>query len=171
MSLYEYSVPTFVQMLENLSSWLDKAQAHADAKKFDSAVYLSARLAPDQFPFVRQVQSSCDNAKLAIARLTGKEAPKHADDETTLAQLKARVASTLEWVRAAKPEDFQGAAERKLQFPWAPGKFVWGKDLLRQHALPNFYFHLTHTYAILRHNGVDLGKRDYLQGLQMHDLA
>jgi hypothetical protein len=160
----------FVQIqktLAQLDKWLEAAAAHASAKSFDSAVYLTLRLAPDQFPFARQVQTACDTAKLAAARLSGKEAPKHADDEQTLDQLRARVQSVLAYLATFTAEDFVGADTRKITQPrWEP-KFMLGADYFWQHAQPNFFFHSTHVYALLRHNGVPLGKRDFLGPLKM----
>lgn len=153
--------------LGQLDKWLEAAAAHATAKSFDPAVYLTLRLAPDQFPFVRQVQTTCDTAKLAAARLSGKEAPKHADDEQTLEQLRARVQSVLQYLDGFSAADFEGAATRKITQPRWETKFMFGADYFWQHALPNFYFHSTHSYAILRHNGVSLGKRDFLGQLNM----
>lgn len=153
--------------LGQLDKWLEAAAAHATAKSFDPAVYLTLRLAPDQFPFLRQVQTACDTAKLAAARLSGKDAPKHADDEQTLDQLRARVQSVLEYLNGFSAADFEGAATRKVTQPRWENKFMFGADYFWQHALPNFYFHSTHSYAILRHNGVGLGKRDFLGQLNM----
>jgi uncharacterized protein len=153
--------------LGQLDKWLEAAAAHATAKSFDPAVYLTLRLAPDQFPFVRQVQTTCDTAKLAAARLSGKDAPKHADDEQTLDQLRARVQSVLEYLNGFSAADFEGAATRKITQPRWETKFMFGADYFWQHALPNFYFHSAHSYAILRHNGVSLGKRDFLGQLNM----
>jgi uncharacterized protein len=153
--------------LTQLDKWLEAAAAHASTKSFDPAVYLTLRLAPDQFPFVRQVQTACDTAKLAAARLSGKEAPKHPDDEQTLDQLRARVQSVLAYLATFSAADFEGAATRKITQPRWETKFMFGADYFWQHALPNFFFHSTHTYAILRHSGVPLGKRDFLGPLAM----
>jgi hypothetical protein len=157
----------FKKILAQLDKWLEAAGAHATAKSFDPAVFMGLRLAPDQFAFARQVQTACDTAKLAAARLTGKEAPKHADDEQTLDQLRARVQSVLAYLNDFTAADFAGAAERKVtQQRWEP-KFMIGAQYFIEHALPNFFFHTTHAYAILRHNGVPLGKRDFLGPLSM----
>jgi uncharacterized protein len=160
MSLYEASVPQFAKMLRNLEQWLDKAEAYAKSKNFDPAVLLTARLAPDQFPFLRQVQIAGDAAKLGSARITGKQAPSHADDETTLDQVRARVASTIAFLESLTPADFEGAEDRKITTQ--TGKKASARDHLFEHVIPTFYFHATTAYAILRHNGVDLGKKDYL---------
>jgi hypothetical protein len=156
------------KQLGQLDKWLEAAAAHAKAKSFDPSVYLQLRLAPDQFPFVRQVQTACDTAKLAASRLSGKEAPKHADTEQSLDDLRARVTSVLEYLNGFSAADFEGAATRKVTQPRWEGKFMLGADYFLEHALPNFYFHTTHSYAILRHNGVGLGKKDFLGQLSMH---
>jgi len=167
--MYFEAFSEFKKLLGQMDKWLEAAAEHATAKKFDSAVYLTLRLAPDQFPFVRQVQTACDTAKLGAARLTGKEAPKHADDEQTLDQLRARIQSTISFLSTLTPEDFAGAAERKVSQPRWEGKFMHGADYFLEHAQPNFFFHYTHTYALLRHNGVNLGKRDYLGPVKMNN--
>jgi uncharacterized protein len=160
MSLYEASVPQFIKLLRNLDKWLDKAEAHAEKKKFDPAIFLTARLAPDQFNFTRQVQIATDAPKLGVARITGREAPKFADDEKTIAELRARIAKTIAFLEAITPKDFEGVADRRIAV--VGEKTALAKDHLVEHVMPTFYFHLTTAYAILRHNGVDVGKRDYL---------
>jgi hypothetical protein len=162
MSLYQASVPTFIRLLKNLDGWFDKAEAHATAKKFDSAVYLTLRLAPDQLPFVKQVQIACDSAKNGCARITGKMAPTFVDNETTVAELRGRIRNTVTWLETLTEQDFVGAETRKVAVPGAPGKVALGRDNLYEHAIPNFFFHVTTSYAILRHNGVELGKNDFL---------
>ncbi|MBP9085761.1 MAG: DUF1993 domain-containing protein [Kofleriaceae bacterium] len=148
--------------LGQLDKWLDTAETHAKAKSFDAAVLLSARLAPDQFPCSRQVQIACDTAKLGISRVTGKAAPSHADTETTVAELRARVASVLAYLDTFKASDFEGSDSRVITQPRWEGKTMTGHDYFVEHVVPNFFFHATHVYAILRHNGVGLGKGDYL---------
>lgn len=150
------------KMLQNLSVILDKAKAHADAKKFDQSVLLNSRLAPDQFPLIMQLQISCDNVKLGAARLTGKDAPIHADDETTIEQIQARIAEVVAYVNGLSEADYAGAEEREISQPRWKGKSLNGLQYLQQYVIPNVYFHITTAYAILRHNGVDVGKRDYL---------
>ena len=167
MSLYESSVPPLKKHLANLDRWLDAASAHATKKGFDVAVLLQARLAPDQYPLVRQVQAACDAAKFGAARLTGKEAPKHPDTEQTLDELHARVKSVLAYLETFKAADFAGADERFVELPFFEGKKLRAGDYLNELALPNFYFHATHVYAILRHNGVALGKRDFISSLSL----
>ncbi|MBL0214179.1 MAG: DUF1993 domain-containing protein [Myxococcales bacterium] len=158
----------FAQMskeLRQVEKWFDLAVAHAEAKKFDPDLFLGFRLAPDQFALVRQVQTTCDTAKLAASRLTGKEAPKHEDKETTIAELRARIHAVLEFVEGCTAKDFEGAAARVVSQPRWEGKTMTGANYFLEHALPNFFFHLTNVYAILRHNGVPIGKRDYLGAL------
>lgn len=150
------------KMLGQLVLWLDKAEAHAKAKSFDPNILVDMRLAPDQFPFSRQVQSACDTAKLSATRLTGKEAPVNPDTEKTIEELKARIRATLSFLDTITEKDFAGAATRVVSTPRWEGKIMLGQDYFLEHAVPNFFFHLTHAYAILRHNGVDVGKRDYL---------
>jgi len=166
--MYFEAFGQFKKTLTQLESWLRTAAAHATAKSFDSSVYLDLRLAPDQLPFVRQVQIACDTAKLGASRLSGKDAPKHADDEKSLDDLRARVKSTIEYLSGFAASDFEGAASRKVTQPRWEGKYMLGADYFREHAQPNFFFHSSHVYAILRHNGVNLGKKDFLGELSMH---
>lgn len=162
--LYALTQVQFQKMLKNLSAMLDKAAAHAETKKFDVAVLLNARLAPDQFPLIRQVQIACDSAKIGVARLIGEvdAAPKHDDSETTLAELKQRITETLDYLASVTEAQFAGAAERHISQPRWEGKYLFGAEFALQHAVPNVYFHITTAYAILRHNGVDVGKKDFL---------
>jgi hypothetical protein len=169
MSIYYASVKQLGKMLANLDRWLEKAVAHAKAKSFDPDVFVTSRLAPDQYPLVRQVQSAADNAKFAAARLTGKEAPKHPDEEKTIDELRARIRSVLAYLEPLKESDFEGAATRPVELTFMPGKVMTGADYFVEMASPNFYFHLVTAYAILRHNGVDLGKIDYIGSLTMKD--
>lgn len=164
------TIAHMADQLERMSSWLDKARAHATAKKFDVDTLLAARLAPDQFALVRQLGSACDTAKLAAARLSGKPAPVHADDQKSIADCQARIADTVAYMRGLGAADFAKAGEAKITFGWMPGKYLEAANYLVNFAVPNFHFHLTHAYAILRHNGVDLGKQDYLAGLQFKEL-
>lgn len=150
------------KQLTQLTTWFDHAVTHAKAKSFDPNLFLAFRLAPDQFALSRQVQIACDTAKLAAARLTGKDAPKHDDTETTLDELRARIASVTTYLGAMTPGDYESAATRVITQPRWEGKVMSGANYFLEHAVPNFYFHLSHTYAIFRHNGVALGKRDYL---------
>jgi hypothetical protein len=169
MSLYEASAPQFKKMLDNLGKWLETAASHAAAKKFDPNLLLTSRLAPDQYPLVRQVQSSCDSAKFAAARLAGKEAPKHPDTEKTMDELRARVRACSEYLGTFKPADYVGADARMISLPFLEGKLLTAPEYLFAMATPNFYFHVTTAYAILRHNGVAIGKMDYIGSLDLRD--
>jgi len=160
--MYFETVRQMKKMLGQLDTWIEKAATFAQTKKFDTSVYLTLRLAPDQFAFARQVQTACDTAKLVAARLTGKEAPSHPDTEQTLDELRARVRAVVTYIEGFSAKDFEGAATRVITQPRWEGKVMSGADYFLEHGVPNFFFHLTHAYAILRHNGVDLGKRDYL---------
>jgi hypothetical protein len=164
--IYE-TVSQMKKTLGQVDKWLDTASAFAKTKSFDPNLFLTFRLAPDQFAFVKQVQNACDTAKFAAARLTGKEAPKHADDEATIEALKARIASVIAWLGTLSAKDFEGADKRVITTPRWEGKVMSGADYFREHAVPNFYFHTTHAFAILRHNGVDVGKKDFLGTLSL----
>lgn len=159
---YELTVPQFTKMLKNLDAILAKAIPFAESKKIEIEVLLNSRLAPDQFNLVKQVQIACDAAKLGVAKLTGKDAPVHDDKETTLAQLRTRIDDTIKFLSTIKESDFAGAAERKVTTPRWEGKWLPGHQYLVQHTIPNVYFHITVAYEILRHNGIDIGKKDYL---------
>ena len=164
ISMHSASVPVFVRMLRNLSACIDKAAAHAESKKFDPKVLVESRLAPDMLPFRTQVQIACDAAKFGVARLAGVEAPKFADDETSFDDLKARIAKTIEFVQGVPAASVDGTEGKAISVPRRnsePMQFT-GENYLRFMALPNFFFHVTTAYALLRHNGVDLGKGDYL---------
>jgi uncharacterized protein len=161
--MYQTSVPRFANMLRNLSAILDKAQAHAEGRKIDPAVLLGSRLYPDMFPLKRQVQIACDTAKGAVARLAGVEVPKHEDSEETIAELKARIAKTIDFIQTIKPAQIDGSEEKGIHLKLGAREVDYkGMQYLLGHALPNFYFHVTTAYGILRHNGVELAKRDYL---------
>jgi hypothetical protein len=153
--------------LGQLDTWLETAAAHASAKSFDPKLYLEFRLAPDQRPFSFQIQTACDTVKLAAARLAGKQAPSHPDTEQSLDELRARVKSVTEYLDSFTAKDFEAAATRSITQPRWEGKVMTGTDYFLEHAVPNFFFHVTHAYAILRHNGVGLGKRDFLGPLTM----
>jgi uncharacterized protein len=169
MSHIHSSVLQLKKMLLHLDAWLDKAVVYANAKAFDPVVLVGARLAPDQYPLARQVQSACDTAKFAAARLAGKEAPKHPDTEQTIAELRARIQTTTGYLGTFKPTDFDGAESRLVALPYLEGKVLTGDDYLMEQVLPNFYFHVTTAYAILRHNGVGVGKRDFIGSLSARD--
>jgi hypothetical protein len=149
-------------MLANLNQCLNKAQAHADAKKFDSTLLVSSRLAPDQFDLGRQIQIACDHAKNGVVRLTGIEAPVFEDTERTLAELETRIEKVSAFLSGVQPKDFANAEGRRISLPRWGGKSLSSTEYAMQYLLPNFYFHTTTAYAILRHNGVDLGKHDFI---------
>lgn len=165
--MYYQTIREMKKILGQMDKWLEAAAASAQTRSFDPNVFLGLRLAPDQFAFARQVQTACDTAKLAAARLAGKEAPKHPDTEQTLDELRARVGSVVAYLETFSEKDFEGAATRVVTQPRWEGKVMTGADYFLEHALPNFFFHATHAYAILRHNGVNLGKRDYLGPLNL----
>ncbi len=161
--MYQACVPQFVKVLGNLSNILDKAQAHVDAKKLDSAVLPNFRLFPDMLPLTSQVQIACDTAKGVVARLAGLEIPVHEDTEKTLADLKARIAKAVAFIQTVKPEQVDGSEDREIVIKRGETELRFtGMQFLLGRALPNFYFHVTTAYDILRHNGIEIGKRDYL---------
>ena len=165
MNLFESTVPQLAKMLRNLDSWLGAAILFAERKKFDVNQLLTQRLAPDQLTFARQIQIASDNAKALAARLAGKEAPAHPDVETTVEQLRARIATAITYLETIKADDLTGGEERRISLPWMEGSWMRGDEYVTQFGLPNFYFHVTTAYSILRHNGVDLGKRDFIGGV------
>jgi hypothetical protein len=169
MNLYHLTVPQFDKALQCMEGWVEKVSTHATNKKFDANDLLVARLAPDQFSLVRQIQIVCDNAKMIPARLSGKEAPSHPDTEKTWDELRTRIRAVREYVKGFKPADFEGAEERHVTLPWMPGKVLTGRDYVTEFALANFYFHLTTAYSILRHNGVELGKMDFIGSVPFKD--
>jgi hypothetical protein len=162
MSLYELTIPQFKVTLGQIEKWLDAAVAYAGTKKFEPNTLLSARLAPDQYPLVRQIQAACDTAKFTPARLTGKDAPKHPDTEQTIDELRTRIHAVLEYLGSFSPADLAGAETKKVELPFLQGKHLVGSDYVSQLQLPNFYFHATLAYEILRHNGVPLGKTEFI---------
>ena len=162
-SMYQASIPAFVQMLNNLSAILDKAEAHAGSRKIDSEILLNYRLAPDMLPFVRQIQIAADLAKGAAARLAGVEVPKHDDTEETFADLKARLAKTVAFVQSFKTNDIDGSEDREINMTLGEHTMSFkGQPYLVYFVMPNFYFHCTTAYDILRHCGIELGKRDFI---------
>ncbi len=160
--LYEITIPQFTKMLRNLNGILDKGAAYADTKKFDVGVLLQSRLAPDQFNLIRQIQIACDTAKLCASRLTGKDAPAHEDTEKTIPELKARITKVIDYLNGFSAQDYKGSEEKRITQQRWEGKSLSGYEYVLQHAIPNFYFHIMTTYSILRNNGVDVGKADYL---------
>jgi hypothetical protein len=167
MSLYEASVPQFKKMLGSLERWLDAGAEFAKKKSFDESVLLASRLTPNQYPLTRQIQSACDAAKSAAARLTGKEPPKHPDTEQTVEELRKRLRTVRDYLDTFTPADFNGAEQREIHLPFLEGKVMVGSDYLTEMVVPNFYFHVTTAYAILRHLGVELGKMDYIGSLNL----
>lgn len=167
-SMSKASLPAFEIALSALSAVLDKAESYASAKKFDSGVLVNARLAPDMFALARQVQVACDQAKNGSARLAGIEPTKFEDNETTIAQLKERIAKTLAFLKTLDSKAIDASADRAITFPLGPKKGeMKGEDYLNHFVLPNFYFHCTAAYAILRHNGLDIGKRDFMGNIPL----
>jgi uncharacterized protein len=163
IGMYSASVPVLVRMLNNVLGWLDKAQTHAEVKKFESSVFLAARLAPDMLPFSKQIQIACDMSKFCIARLGGVEAPKFEDNESSIAELRVRITKTVAFIQTAAPAQINGTEDKDITIPMRSGPLhLKGEDYLTSFVLPNLYFHLTTAYALLRHNGVDLGKGDFL---------
>jgi len=164
--MYQASIPVFIRGLGNLSAILDKAATHAEAKKIDPSVFINARLAPDMYPLSRQVQIASDVAKGCAARLAGIEVPSYEDNETTFPELQARIAKTVAFMQSVSPSQIDGSEERPITLKLR-GKEVsfLGQPYLLSFVLPNFYFHLTTTYAILRHNGLEIGKPDYIGGI------
>src|SRR3954469_2418268 len=163
ISMYQASTPRFANILRNLSTLIDKAEAHCTAKKVDSSAITTYRLYPDMFPFTRQVQIACDTAKGAVARLAGVDIPKHEDTEQTFAELKARIAKTLDFIESLKPERIDGSEEKEIVLPMRSGERRYkGMQYLLGFAYPNFYFHVTTAYNIPRHNGVDIAKQDFI---------
>jgi uncharacterized protein len=167
MTLYPI-VLEMKKLLQNMGGWLDKAEAHAAAKGYDANVLLQSRLAPDMFPLLRQIQSACDNAKFAAAFASGKEPPVHPDTEQTLGEVRARIGSVIAYLDGFTAKEFEGTDSRTVRRPRWEGRGMTATDYLVEHAMPNFFFHLTTTYALLRHNGVDVGKRDYIGQLSLH---
>ena len=150
------------QALENLATWLDKAEQFAAAKEFDVGALLNGRLPPDMKPLIYQVQSACDYVKAAAAWLSGQTPPKHEDNEQTLEELRARIRKTVAFAESVAEAQYKGAEGRKVRFSWAPGKVIGGEDYLLQMTIPNVYFHIAMAYAILRQGGVNVGKMDFL---------
>ena len=166
LSMHSACAPIYLTMLGNLSKWLDKAVTHAQSRKFDPDTLLTSRLAPDMLSLAKQVQIACDTAKFGIARLAGIEAPKFDDTETTIAQLQQRIAATIAYVQSVPASAVDGSEDKPVSVPVRgrdPLQFT-GEQYLQRFALPNFFFHVTTAYALLRHNGVELGKADYLRG-------
>ena len=167
---YTVTVPTFIKLLGGLKNVLAKAAGYAKEKGMSEADFINDRLAPDMFPLKKQVQVACDNAKGAVARLTGKENPKMEDNEETFAQLQARIDKTLAFVQSVSEKDFAGAEERKIELAYFKGKYMLGGDYALEYAVPNFIFHVVTAYGIVRKNGVQIGKMDFVNGMPFRDL-
>ena len=161
-SIHDIFVNQFSRNLRSLRTLLNKAQEHAKARNFDPNLFLQTRLAPDMFPLVRQVQMITDNAKGAAARLSGKTLPVYKDEEKSIEELIARVDKTIDYLASFNEADFKEYKNQQISFPWNPGNYLKGADYLTAFAIPNFYFHLTTAYNLLRANGVDIGKKDFL---------
>ena len=159
----------FIKTLDNLEKWMDKAAEYAKERSFDVDVLAQSRLAPDQFSFAQQVQSACDQAKYAAAYLGNKPAPSHPDTEKSFAELRERIGKCTAFVATVQEQDLAGAGERKVAPSWLGGKWLRGDDYLVHVAVPNFFFHVAMAYAILRHNGVQLGKMDYIGSMPTRD--
>ena len=160
----------YAKVLGNLSAILDKAQLFAEQKKIEPAVLLNARLAPDQFHFIKQVQIATDTCKFTAAKLSGQTPPVFEDVEQTIPELKARIEKTMKYISGFKEDDFKAMNDIRTTSPWIKGKFLPGDEYFWQYSIPNFYFHITTAYAILRHNGLEIGKGDYLGHLNYRDL-
>lgn len=160
--VYDFLIPQMTRSLRSLKLLLVKAQKQAQDRGFDENAFLSVRLAPDMFPFVRQVQIAADIAKASAAKLSGKTAPVFPDEEKTVAELILRVEKTIDYLSSFSAGDFKDYATQQITFPWKPGVYMTGDDYFISHAIPNFYFHMTTAYDLLRTNGVQLGKADYL---------
>ena len=160
--MYYDAITQCTQTLKNIEAWLDKAEKHAADKKFDVNILMTDRLAPDMKPFIYQVQSACDYVKAAAAWLSGEVPPKHEDNEQTIDDVRSRIRKTVAYAEGVKAAQYAGAGDRKVSLSWVPGSLLGGKDYLLQITIPNTYFHVTMAYAILRHNGVDIGKMDFL---------
>ena len=167
--MYYQVISQCTQTLKNLETCLDKADQHAAAKKFDVGVLMASRLAPDMKDFIYQVQSACDYVKAGAAWLSGQTPPKHEDNEQTIDELRARIWKTVAFAESVKEAQYAGASERKVKLSWAPGKIIGGEDYLLQMTIPNTFFHIAMAYAILRHNGVDVGKMDFLGSINLVD--
>ena len=168
--MYQSTVPQFIKILGNVNHWLDKAEKYAEAKKFDVKVLLNSRLAPDMYHFIKQVQVVCDTAKGTAARLAGEAPPKHEDNEQTIDELRQRIQKTVTYLKSLKPEQFKDADKRKVTVPWKEGQYVPGGEYVVEMGIPNFYFHAVTAYDILRHNGIDVGKMDFIGDVKFRDL-
>ena len=167
--MYYQVISQCTQTLKSLETWLDKAEQYAAVKKFDVGVLLTGRLATNMKPFIYQVQSACDYVKAAAAWLSGQTPPKHEDKERTIDELRDRIRKPVAFAESVKESQYADARERKVKLSWAPGKVIGGEDYLLQMTMPNTFFHIAMAYAILRHNGVDVGKMDFLGSINLID--
>lgn len=167
--MYYQVISQCTHSLKNLETCLDKAEQYAATKKFDVGVLMTSRLAPDMQPFIYQVQSACDYVKAGAAWLSGQTPPKHEDNERTIDEVRARIRKTVAFAESVKEAQYAGAGERKVKLSWAPAKVIGGEDYLLQMTIPNTFFHIAMAYAILRHNGVDIGKMDFLGPINLVD--
>ena len=163
------TIAQFAKMLDNLDRWLAAGVTFAEKKNVSPDVLAVSRLAPDQYELIRQVQSACDAAQFSAAYLSGQKAPAHPDTEKTIAELRARIQTCVGYVRSVPESAYAGAAERRVSPAWLGGRWMRGDDYLTQVAIPNFYFHVTTAYSILRHDGVELGKMDFIGGLPIQE--
>lgn len=168
-SLYSVTIPVFIKSLQALSAILDKAMLHADTQNIEMQTILESRLAPDQFPFMKQIQLASDAAKSLAPRLNNQDPVSMPDTETTVAELKTRIDATIALLKEVKPEDVNGKEDSAVRTKWFPGKKISGFAYTTEYVLPNFFFHMTTAYSILRHNGVDIGKADFLGGLSLEE--
>jgi hypothetical protein len=163
LTMYQASIPVFIRMLGNLSTILDKAAAHAEARKIDPAIFINARLAPDMYPLSRQIQIATDMAKGCAARLAGIDVPSYEDNESTFSDLQARIAKTVAFIQGVSAGQINGSEERTVTLKLRDNEISFlGQPYLLNFVLPNFYFHITTAYVILRHNGVEIGKMDFV---------
>lgn len=167
--MYHMTVPVYIKYLRNLRAILERAEEWKKEKKIEDATILGTRLAVDMLPFVAQVRIASDNAKGTAAQLAGVTPPKMADTETTLAELAKRCDDTVIFLEGLKPEQFEGAEERKITLSYFPGKYFLGKEFIQEYGIPNFFFHVVTAYDILRHLGLPIGKSDYVGGMTMYD--
>lgn len=168
--MYNITIPVFIKSLANLGTFLEKAAKEAEEKKFDLDHLLSDRLYPDMFNFTRQVQIACDAAKGTAARLAGIEPPKHEDVEKTVPELKEHIDKVVAFLKTIKPEQIEGSEDRPVKVPTVEGKYLTGFEYISEMYLPNFFFHITTAYLILRHNGISVGKADYIGSLSLKDI-
>lgn len=167
--MYYRMISQCVQAMKNIEIWLDKAEKHAEDKGFNVNILMSSRLAPDMLPLIYQIQSASDYTKAAAAWLSGQTPPKYEDSEQTIDEARARIQKTVAFAESIPEAQYEGAADRKVGFSWSSGRVMGGEDYLAQMTIPSVFFHVCMVYAILRHNGVDIGKMDYLGPINLAD--